>query len=165
MTRFPLAALSVIVFLATSLLGQSNPVPFINQPLVPASVAPGSAAFTLTVNGTGFVSGSALNWNGSPRTTTFVTSSQLNATILAADVAGAATANISVANPAPGGGISNAICFPVRNSSAAVSLTESYVAPGTAPTFTVAADFNGDGKLDLATGIANSSVGLTILLG
>ncbi len=49
MKRFTLAAFSVIVFLATSLLGQSNPVPFVNQPLVPTTVVPGSAAFTLTV--------------------------------------------------------------------------------------------------------------------
>ncbi len=31
-----------------------NPIPLLIQPLVPASVAPGSGAFTLTVNGTGF---------------------------------------------------------------------------------------------------------------
>jgi hypothetical protein len=163
--RFTLAAFSVIVFFATSLLAQSNPVPFVNQPLVPTTVVPGSAAFTLTVNGTGFVSGSVVNWNGSPRTTTFLSSSQLTASISAADVAGAMTATVSVTSLAPGGGISNAVYFPVRNSSAVVSLTESHVAPGTAPTFTVAADFNGDGKLDLATGVANLSVGLTILLG
>jgi hypothetical protein len=35
-----------------------NPVPLINQPLVPDAVKPGGKGFTLTVNGTGFVSGS-----------------------------------------------------------------------------------------------------------
>jgi hypothetical protein len=45
--------------------GAQNPVPLINQPLVPDAVAPGGAEFTLTVNGTGFVSGSVVNWNGS----------------------------------------------------------------------------------------------------
>src|SRR5438132_2196223 len=50
---------------------QTNPVPLINQPLVPAAMAPGGAGFTLTVNGTGFVTGSVVNWNGSARTTTF----------------------------------------------------------------------------------------------
>jgi len=57
----------------------ANPVPIINQPLVPGSAAPGGPAFTLTVNGTGFVSGSTVNWNGSPRTTTFVSGSQWDA--------------------------------------------------------------------------------------
>ncbi len=38
----------------------ANPVPFVNQPLTPMTVAPGSGQFTLTVNGTGFVSGSVV---------------------------------------------------------------------------------------------------------
>jgi len=46
------------------------PVPQINQPLIPTSATPGGPAFTLTVNGTQFVSNSALVWNGSPRATT-----------------------------------------------------------------------------------------------
>lgn len=45
-----------------------NPVPFINQPLVPGAVAPGSPGFTLTVHGTGFVSGATVNWTGAPLT-------------------------------------------------------------------------------------------------
>jgi hypothetical protein len=44
-----------------------NPVPLISQPLVPDAIAPGGRGFTLTVNGTGFVSGSVVNWNGSAR--------------------------------------------------------------------------------------------------
>src|SRR6059058_4588347 len=72
--------------------GTANPVPLINQPLVPDAVAPGGAGFTLTVNGTGFVSGSVVNWNGSVRATTFVSSSQLTASILASDIATASTA-------------------------------------------------------------------------
>ena len=46
----------------------AKPVPLINQPLVPDAVAPGGAGFTLTVNGTGFIPRSVVNWNGSPRT-------------------------------------------------------------------------------------------------
>src|SRR6266446_1260523 len=104
MKRFTLAAFNVIVFLASSLSGQSNPVPFVNQPLVPSAVAPGGPAFTLTVNGTGFVSGAVVNWNGSPRSTTFVSGSQLSAAISAADISSPSTAAISVVNPLPGGG-------------------------------------------------------------
>ena len=44
------------------LLAQSNPVPLINQPLVPEATAPGGPAFTLTVNGTGFVPGSTTSF-------------------------------------------------------------------------------------------------------
>ena len=52
----------------------ANPVPSVAQPLVPPSATPGDAAFALTVNGNDFVAGAVVNWNGSPRTTTFVTS-------------------------------------------------------------------------------------------
>ena len=55
-----------------------NPVPYINQPLVPDAAAPGGSGFTLTVNGTGFVSGSVVDWNGSARTTTFVNGSAVD---------------------------------------------------------------------------------------
>jgi hypothetical protein len=50
----------------------ANPVPLINQPLVPDARKPGGAEFMLTVNGTGFVSTSVVKWNGSSQTTTFM---------------------------------------------------------------------------------------------
>ena len=46
----------------------SNPVPTITT-LVPPSAAPGGPAFTLTVNGTGFINSSVVRWNGADRTT------------------------------------------------------------------------------------------------
>lgn len=102
-----------VFFAITTGLAQTNPVPLVNQPLVPTAVGPGSASFTLTVNGTGFVSGSAVNWNGTALTTTFVSSSQLTATVPAANIATASTASITVSNPSPGGGTSNAVFFAV----------------------------------------------------
>src|SRR5438093_12620277 len=94
-----------------SVWAQSNPVPFVNQPLVPSAVAPGGPDFTLTVNGTGFVSGATVNWNGTPLATTFVSSSQLTATVPAANIAVAGTASITVVNPTPGGGASSIAFF------------------------------------------------------
>src|SRR5215467_4805236 len=67
-------------------LSTSNPVPVINVPLVPDTQHPGALGFTLVVNGTGFVAGSVVKWNGSARTTTFVNGSRLKAAILATDV-------------------------------------------------------------------------------
>jgi hypothetical protein len=81
--------------------------------LSPSSIAAGSAAFTLTVNGAGFVAASTVQWNGASRATTFVSAAQLTATITAADVAGAATAAITVVNPAPGGGVSSGVSFAI----------------------------------------------------
>jgi trimeric autotransporter adhesin len=56
------------------------------------------AGFTLTVNGTNFVSGSVVNWNGMPRPTTFVSAMQLTAAIPPTDTVLPGTAAISVSN-------------------------------------------------------------------
>src|SRR6185369_3647823 len=60
----------------------------------------GGAQFTLTVNGSDFVSGDVVQWAGSNRTTTFVNSGQLTAIIPASDlVALVGTVNITVFDP------------------------------------------------------------------
>ena len=143
---------------------QTNPVPLINQPLVPDAIAPGGAGFSLTVNGTGFVPGSVVNWNGSARATTFVSNSQLSASILASDIAIASTASITVVNPSPGGGESNVVFLPITNPTSSVSLNRSDYATGSSPDSVATADFNRDGKLDLA--VANFSANtVSIFLG
>jgi hypothetical protein len=90
----------------------NNPVPTITS-LSPTGVTAGGAGFTLTVNGTGFVATSSVKFNGTARTTTFVSATQVTAAILAADIASAGTPPVTVTNPAPGGGTSNAINFNV----------------------------------------------------
>src|SRR5262249_57415613 len=77
--------------------------------LSPGSASAGSPVFTLTVNGTNFISGSAVQWNGSSRNTSFVSSTQLQAAITSADIASQGSAQVTVLNPAPGGGTSNAL--------------------------------------------------------
>src|SRR5260370_5694886 len=62
----------------------------------PMSAIAGGAAFTLAVNGTNFVSGSMVNFNGNARANTFVSSTQLTATILASDIATARHVNVAV---------------------------------------------------------------------
>lgn len=104
---------AVGLLVALTLAHSQNPVPVINQPLIPDTVAPGPAGFRLTVNGTGFVSGAVVHWNGSPRATTFVSQSRLTANILSFDVASSHTASVTVLNPGPGGGTSNTVFFPV----------------------------------------------------
>jgi len=101
-----------------------NPVPFINQPLVPDAAKPGGAEFTLTVNGTGFVPGSVVRWNGSMRKTMFVSKMRLTATITASDIAKARTAVITVLNPSPGGGKSNTVFFEVTLPTPSIALAK-----------------------------------------
>src|SRR5208337_3537791 len=52
----------------------------------PSSKTYGDSAFTMTVYGTNFVPMSAVNFNGSARATTFLSSTQLTASILASDL-------------------------------------------------------------------------------
>jgi hypothetical protein len=139
---------------------QNNAVPFLTQSLNPASAAPGSKAFTLTVNGTGFASSAVVNWNGSTRLTEVISSSQLKATINASDVSKPQTAWITVTNSAPGGGTSNVIFFPVRGESASIGMAISQ--PFAGASAVVVGDFNNDGKLDVAwatEGTLNVSLG------
>ena len=89
-----------------------NPVPSISD-LAPASAPAGGAAFTLTINGANFMAGSQVRWNGANRTTAFVSASQLTAQISAADIVAGGPAGVSVFNPGPGGGLSNAVEFSV----------------------------------------------------
>jgi len=145
---------SFVLFAVTTVWAQSNPVPLVNQPLVPTATPPGGSSFTLTVNGTGFVSGSVVNWNGTPLSTTFVNSSQLTATVPASNIATAGTASITVSSPSPGGGTSNLLFFSV-SAPTTLHFTSFPLTPagsgyctGPCSNF-IAADFNRDGKLDL----------------
>ncbi|HXE74721.1 MAG TPA: IPT/TIG domain-containing protein [Candidatus Xenobia bacterium] len=92
----------------------NNPAPTLTS-ISPTSTTAGGAQFTLTVNGSNFVSTSKVCWNGAERTTTFVNSGQLTATIPATDIAAGATVTITVNNPTPGGGTSTGQTFTVNN--------------------------------------------------
>ncbi len=154
---------------STLIVVAQNPVPFIGQPLVPDATAPGapgapSLTFTLTVNGTGFVPASTVNWNGSARTTAFVNGSRLVAFILSSDIALPSTASITVVSPAPGGGTSNAVFLPIHDPSSTLAFRRTDYVVGGNPQYAETADFNRDGKLDLV--IANYGTGMVqVLLG
>ena len=128
----------------------ANPVPQISQPLVPSAAAAGGSGFTLTINGTGFVSSSVVNWNGSALPTTVVNENQVTATVPASDIAFDGTVSVTVTNPAPGGGTSNVASFTITTPTSAVSFSSSLVSVGVTPLDVGVADFNRDGKLDLA---------------
>ncbi|GAB2714800.1 hypothetical protein GCM10011495_30650 [Hymenobacter frigidus] len=125
-----------------------NPVPVIST-LAPASATAGAPGFTLTVNGSGFVSGAVVSFNGTNRVTTFVSAAQLTAAVLAADVATAGPYNVIVTNPAPGGGASAAAVFTVNPPPVPTltSINPSSIVAGQATTVT----FTGTGFVSGAT--------------
>jgi hypothetical protein len=130
-----------------------------NTPLIsslsPATASPNGAAFTLTVNGSNFVCGNANNcvmpdtppfsgsvvaWNGSPRTTAFVSPTQLTAQLTATDILTAGCNGVSVFTYTGGSNeiFSPAVSFIASSTSAPAicSLTPASVIAG-APAFTI----------------------------
>ncbi len=101
-----------------------NPVPATTS-LSPASATAGGLAFTLTVDGSSFTSSSVVRWNGADRATTYLSATQLTASISASDIASAGTASVTVFNPAPGGGTSNAQTFTISAADNPVPATTS----------------------------------------
>jgi hypothetical protein len=99
-----LLTLSIMVHLTACGSGSAAPA----QPTVaqapsitsfsPPNAVAGGPQFTLTVNGANFVTGAVVTWSGSSRATTFVSSTQLSATILASDIATSGNANVTVVN-------------------------------------------------------------------
>jgi subtilisin family serine protease len=91
----------------------SSPAPTVTT-ISPSTAGYGASGFTLTVNGSNFVPQSRVQWNLLDQATTFVSSTQLTATIPAEDLAPVNFIDpilISVINPAPGGGLSNPAFF------------------------------------------------------
>lgn len=145
-----------------------------NSPLVssvsPATASPKGTAFTLTVNGSNFISGSTVAWNNSPRATTFVSSTQLTAQIANTDIALPGCDNVSVYTPTGGGNYvySPAVSFNVSSTSTPVicSISPVSVVAG-APSFTLSvngssfasgATLNWNGKSRTTTVLSGNSL-------
>ena len=92
----------------------SHPAPLATG-LSPYGRVAASGGFTLTVNGANFARCATVRWDGSDRVTTWVSATQLTAAIPGADVASAGSHAVTVFNPAPGGGASNAMTFSVTS--------------------------------------------------
>jgi hypothetical protein len=109
----------------------TNPAPAITS-IAPNGVLVGSGAFTLTVNGNNFVSSSTVDWDGAALTTTFVSATQLTASVPAADIASAGTHSITVVTPVPGGGTSNAVSEEADSACALTSISPTSAPAGSA---------------------------------
>jgi hypothetical protein len=100
--------------------------------LSPASAAPGGTDFTLTVNGSNFVSGATVMWDTTALSTTFGSTTQLTATVPNNLIATAGIATVTVVNP--DSTVSNGVGFPIRSGPTAVSASPG--GAGSSQTFT-----------------------------
>jgi hypothetical protein len=109
-------------------------VPSISS-LSPSSTIIGSNALNLTINGSNFSSGSKVYWNGSERTTTFISTSTLSAAIMASDLSAAGKTAVAVRNFTPTtNAASNSIEFTINYPNPAlISLYPMDVAAGSGP--------------------------------
>jgi hypothetical protein len=93
--------------------GPNNPSPHASS-LSPSSVAAGGPDLEVALSGSGFNASSVAEWNAVPLATAYVSGSTLVILIPAADTATAGSAQITVTNPAPGGGTSPQVAFTVH---------------------------------------------------
>jgi hypothetical protein len=136
-----------------------NGSPLISS-LNPPSATPGSGAFTLTVNGSNFVApviangvtqiaGSTVAWNSGPLPTTFVSASQITASVPSNDIASPNFASVSVYNTTPGDTqvYSPAVDFEfTTNGSAFPKVASVNAAGGQADGASAAPAISGDGR-------------------
>jgi hypothetical protein len=106
--------------------------------LSPGTAIAGGAAFTLTVNGSGFATGAVVKWNGSARTTAFISATKLTAAIVATDIAAVGNYSVTVLSGGlTSGSLTFAVTAPVKGP-ILTSISPSYMtAGGAAFTLTV----------------------------
>jgi len=112
----------LLLLLHLSGCGSTDPFPALPTPTItylsPTSQVTGSPDFSMTVNGTGFISVSNVKFNNVPVTTTFVSDSQLDAEIPATlinftGITMPVTVSVTVDNPDAAGGTSDPALFTV----------------------------------------------------
>ena len=82
----------------------------------------GGSGVTVTVMGAGFTAGSTVLFDGVPQPTTFFSGATLEVTVTLAQLAATGTINVTVFTPAPGGGTSGALLFPINNPAPALTI-------------------------------------------
>jgi hypothetical protein len=113
---FPLQGFSPVTTAPFTVVGYTYPRPSLSI-VSPPAIKQGSGAVTLNLQGAalvdpytnaaGTIPGSTVHWNGQSRITRKTTPSRLDADLLAADTSVEGTFDVTIVNPAPGGGTSD----------------------------------------------------------
>lgn len=122
-------ALALAFMISCSEGEDNNPVPVLSS-ISPSSSVANMPGFSLVLRGSNFVQNSTVNFGGSSKSATFVSSTELHCQINPADIPGSAVyngtdtgdinlmnsnTNVYVVNPSPGGGNSNTMVFTVQS--------------------------------------------------
>lgn len=136
MKRLGCAALIALAGIVCGCNYNYNATPAVTG-VFPTDITAGSQSFTLHVAGNDFQSNTTAQWNGVDRPVVFNNQTdQLSIAVLATDVLNPGTGEITVANPAPGGGLNqNAFSFrinpPSANGPVITSISPAGVVAGT----------------------------------
>ncbi len=120
---------------ATVVVSGNNPVPAITSFTV-------STSDVVTVSGSNFVSGATVTWDGSGRTTTYISPTVVQAQLLSSDLS-PTTHSLGVNNPGPGGGSSNVLTVPVDAGNYSIQTLQPFVANGGGPGFSMTVSGSG----------------------
>src|SRR5262249_3890560 len=118
----------------------NNPAPILDS-LSQTSLPEGSSAFTLTLNGSNFLSGASVLWNGTPLSVVSLGSTQIQVTVPAALLVEDGKASVIGTNPGQGGSPSLPQTFtiadaPLTASGRNLSVTGNKAFSGVVATFT-----------------------------
>jgi len=108
-------------------LTQGSQTPTITS-LIPASATAGGTGFTMIVNGTGFIGGAIVNWNGAALGTSYVGPNQLQAFVASNLIASPGTVAVTVTS---GSVTTGPVNFTINSSTAPLTINCS---PATGPT-------------------------------
>jgi YVTN family beta-propeller protein len=113
--------------------------------IAPASIIAGSPDFTLMLNGDNFVKTSIVNFNAQPVVSTYISKTQLQATVPGTAITTPGSYSVKVVNPIPGGGESSPLTFSVSNPVPSLSFINPTSIIAGSPGFTLT--LNGDNFL------------------
>jgi len=91
---------------------QPQDIPVLSA-IAPSSAPIGASAIDLTVFGSNFRNGATVQWNGGALSSSWISTSQMTATVPATNFVSSGNAKVTVTNPGSGGGTSNAQTFAI----------------------------------------------------
>jgi len=144
-------------------------VPSLNS-ISPASAQAGSSDLTLNVSGADFAGDAVVSWHDgvtnttTDLSTTYLSSSSLSAVVPSALLMASGTFEVSVFNPAPGGGTSTSLAFFVTQSSATISGSDTATSTSSTGTAVASTGGSGPGTPDSITASATGTGTITVAL-